>query len=582
MVAVSRLLDPDAQNSELRAYAFLQARYVTGAKNAVDCLQPVVEYAISHSAGREFDIETTGKFLSENYQLSIPYYMIESMVPALQKRGVLVYDEILKVNICGNLDAIAEGDHADLGFKLDDIEEAGESLERYAVHKGQESPFASRSWSEAIISFFRSDSNERKPVSKEVGGVIIRDAGQLDGRIVADFILHTWDNNREIYNTIEKIYYGVLVAEFLTNLEKTGDPDNFNTLSVIYDTTVLMRLLGTSGRKLRTATMEMHRTLQDIGCNTFYFGHNLTELEANLQYILEAHSAGKPIYPETQEALRNGEISLSEIAILIRIADREFGNLTITEHPTRYEEKTDGDQIDEVEFSNILHRSGSPTYTRFAGTAASYDAQSLALTVRIRDGLKPRDVSKSRAIFVTHNSFLASRSSRFLRDTFGYSARTIGAVMTVGQMTTLAWMANEIDYESGLVSKELAANCYLALIPRDGWDNAFWDAIEKIDRNTAGEDLKEILHSDVARGIALEITHGVPNLFKSVDYFELARRANLALKDGRRKSHKSGFQAGQKRVSVKLLSKAADLSQIAAIQLIFFLKLVFVLGPVDI
>lgn len=42
MVAVQQLLDPQARDPQLRAFAYLQARFVKGARSAIDCLQPLV------------------------------------------------------------------------------------------------------------------------------------------------------------------------------------------------------------------------------------------------------------------------------------------------------------------------------------------------------------------------------------------------------------------------------------------------------------------------------------------------------------------------------------------------------------
>ncbi|NEQ31417.1 MAG: hypothetical protein F6K04_10490, partial [Leptolyngbya sp. SIO4C5] len=83
MVAARALLDPTARDPELRAFAYLQARFVKGARSAVDCLQPFVMFAIGQFDGQAFDQEKVIRFLSDNYQINIPRYMLEDMAPHL-------------------------------------------------------------------------------------------------------------------------------------------------------------------------------------------------------------------------------------------------------------------------------------------------------------------------------------------------------------------------------------------------------------------------------------------------------------------------------------------------------------------
>ena len=82
MVAARQLLDPTARDPQLRAFAYLQARFVKGARTAVDCLQPFVLYAIGQFNGEQFEHDKIVTYLAENYQINMPYYMLEDMVPS--------------------------------------------------------------------------------------------------------------------------------------------------------------------------------------------------------------------------------------------------------------------------------------------------------------------------------------------------------------------------------------------------------------------------------------------------------------------------------------------------------------------
>ena len=57
--------------------------------------------------------------------------------------------------------------------------------------------------------------------------------------------------------------------------------------------------------------------------------------------------------------------------------------------------------------------------------------------MRLRRGKTPRNVADAEAIVVTHNSLFAHSSRRHLYSEGILPPRTIGPVLTVGQMTTV-------------------------------------------------------------------------------------------------------------------------------------------------
>jgi hypothetical protein len=89
------------------------------------------------------------------------------------------------------------------------------------------------------------------------------------------------------------IFTGVLIEDFIDNIQIISAPDTFAKLSIYYDTTVLLKLLGTSGRLLQSATMEMHRALQDLGCKTYYFDFGEVETSNVLEALITAYDMGQ-------------------------------------------------------------------------------------------------------------------------------------------------------------------------------------------------------------------------------------------------------------------------------------------------
>lgn len=543
MVPVSTLLDPKARDPQLRAFAYLQARFVTGARNAVDCLLPLVVYSIAQYAGQQFVVSTIARFIRENYQLTLPIYMLDEMVPKLIADGALQKSSLSDVLLCSKPPKLA----ASLGqidLSVQAITGVEQALSEYAKLQNSPDPLASSSWGDALISFFQGQVEGRPPKPKTVNGKLISDTRYFDDSVVGGFVLHASRALPDIYGTIEKIYYGVLVSDFLTKLERAGKKADYRGFQVIYDTTVLLRLLGTSGREMRSAALEMHQTLQDLGCQTFYFRHTYTELLNVLDYIVKSEQSHTPLIEETRAALDKAEITISQIAMIFATLDAKLGTMGITEHPETYQAAGKNSfQIDEKGFEEELKRTGKGAYQR---GAEIYDAMSLALIVRLRQGAWFNDLARCKAVFVTHNGLIAGKAKRYLADAKMQPPRSIGAILTVGQMTTVAWLANEIVYEPQRISKELIANSYKASLPMDGWNAAFWEACKS---ETSAEDATKALQSAVyvhsAREIALRETRGHVSLMESLNMKQVLERAQKRTEQLQTEAHEEGIKQGK-------------------------------------
>lgn len=524
MVTVERILDSSARDKQLRAFAYLQARFSTGTQNAIDCLLPFILYAIAELENEQFDERAVIDYISTNYGISMPFYMIEEMRPRLRQLGALDNNNIADLDICRNISDRDDAKSRGLDIQLEDIAKIGDSLANFAIGKGVEAPFTCDSWEDAIIRFFQSESHEVSTSSTKVKDVIVLDAAPLDNKIVSDYILWCSQNDVSKYEIIQRIYYGVLVGDFLSNLWATGNKIAYKNLVVFYDATVLMRLLGTSGNQLRIATLELHETLAHLGCRIYYFEHTLDELLSNIEAVVQADKHGGRMHPETNAALGAGEITIGSLNLIKAEADFLLGQLGITQHEAAYARLRPEDkyQIDENAFTDILQ---SARRTLKGRVTWETDARSLALLVRLRRGKTSRDVSECGCIFVTSNRYLAAVARKFLIDGRMIGRRDVGPMLTVGQMTTVAWLADEIPFEANRISKELVANCYRASMPTAGWDEAFWEALNRGNPEEAKRRLDNAIFVDGARRIAMDESMGQAMLVPKLDMASILLRA---------------------------------------------------------
>lgn len=557
MVSAAELTNPSSKNRQLRALAFFQASLTSNASNAIDCLIPVVLISIEGKNQSQFDVPEVASAIKDYFpQLELPLYMVNEIIPKLVERAALKRDNSTHLYIV-NSESIREGlSTSHVNFDENHISALEEGVAKFARDNGREAPLAFDNWEQAIIDFFASDREEIEGKIAQISGSIIRNPQDIDRALVASFLQKAEHTAPELLRSAASLYYAFTTYDFFRDLGSSGNKADYAGLSVFYDATVLMRLLGTSGDLLRTATLQMHEALQGLGCQVFYFDHTYNEIQSNLERVVANEKRGQSVYPETQEALRSGEITVGRVAALARMIDTELGAIGITQHFASYETTKPDDvhQIDEIQFTNDLYNN-SPNYDEFT---RQKDAHSIALIVRLRAGSYSRDVGKSKYIFVTHNVRLASVARRFCRVNKITPAHAVPPVLTLGQMTTLSWLASDRPYKEEEVTKELLANCYKAVLPSVRWEEEFWAAFSSM---PAGEDhskrLQDAIYVDTARRIALEQSFAHPSLVRKIVDGELIRRANLERERESEAARQRGEKQGGDAIKDRLRSNAA-------------------------
>lgn len=551
MIDANMLLNPDYQNPELRAYAFLSAQYRSGVRSSVDCLEPFVIYAISATAGEQLDWKGIRSYLRTKYGIDVPYYMLDRMQHGLIEAGALKASGLPGVFLCRDARPTVAGRTVD--FSIADIENLGQLLTSFAVARGLPAPATATSWPEIILPFFLHRSPPADKAIASVRGVMITDPKSVDFAFVADFIMEQYRSKSAAYKTIERLYYGVLVANFLTQIEATGDKASFKNLSIVYDAPVLLKLLGCSGNILREATEELHETLRDMGCQTYFFTHSYDELVAAIEAMVKCHENGRPLFRDTQEAITQGEITIAYIYTVRAELDLKLAALGLIEYSRRYADRESDDfQIGETAFQERLGKTGRWGTT--GSLAAERDAMSLGLIMRLRDGKEVREVAKARFIFMTHNPALAIRARDFLRDEHHLSDGAVWPIMTVGQLSTIAWVANEVFQDDRRITKELIADCYAVALPDEDFDEKLRDVLMRTDPKQAHELYQNAFLAQSIRHVALGQTGGHSALVKTLNTAELVATAEMV----RERTRAEAWQAGQAEAQAEVATQERE------------------------
>ncbi|HWB48619.1 MAG TPA: hypothetical protein VG651_05885 [Stellaceae bacterium] len=427
VVGVDAITSLQGASRSARSYAFLYAAFKgatstdAAIRDVVDCLIPFIAAYTNQIPGRQVELTNVQDFLRNTFGFDIPLYALEQLIPSLRAQGYIEYKPGVKIYT-----AIAKSD----GFAVareeieTDFDEIARLLNEYAEEVGfAESP-PSGSWEEAIIRFLKPD--EVTPRAKFINlRNVLLDPRDIETRIVAAFIQRMEAMQPERYNKIVKIFMGILVEDFLSGVSEVGEIDRRYPLIMFYDTSVLLRGLGCSGRLLRTASDELTRYLQDIGCAIHFLPGNEAEVDGVLSTIVNVKDSGGELEGETADAISRGEVSFDAIRLLCSNFVNRLAQQNIFEFTQNTFSGTSKHQINERAFSKYLLDESQRRGRRYGQQNRDNDASYLGTIVRLRGDTRARDFAASKYVFVTANRFLAIASREFPGERGPTDARTV-------------------------------------------------------------------------------------------------------------------------------------------------------------
>ena len=493
-------------------------------KDLLDCVVPIVSDSIDQLPPGQIVLEDLGQAVMKRFSFRMPTFTIEHVLGRLARNNKVIYDKDQRVYLHqGTTSRSKSVEEPKTSKKISHLERR---LSKYAkdVFDLKEPPLFS-TWSDVIVYFLHPDSIRVPKSPKEIKKVSVVDIDDIVCKVVSGFILRCEsENDQETFETIVEIYGGILLGDFLQNIQTTGHPQSFKDLTVLYDTTVLLRLLGSSGEKLRAATLEMNRDLQSLGCKTEYLRNNETELCNILDTIVGRYDSNQAIFGETGEALARGNDGV-QIGFL-RELNTGYPEALATHNvfPSKYSFQNTTTrnyfQIDELKFQELFS-SGKDNY--HSEQSRICDAQSLAVVMRLRHSSKAQDLGSSRFVFVTANAHLARSARIFVKKELGHTPLYVPPVLTHSQMSTAAWISREVRIQDSAISRELLANCMSAQQLSKEWMDCFAEFLKS---SKVSKEDHTIVHA--VRSIARDESLGNSTILRELNPNELLARARDA------------------------------------------------------
>jgi hypothetical protein len=528
---IDELLQLTGIDREAKALAFLYAAFrrtevsANPVQDALDCLIPFIVPYLNSISGKQILVDGIKTYLSATYGFDIPLYAIDQLLPALTRRNYIEYRKAVGRYFAKRQEPQFETTKQEIETQFDTVVE---ELGRYATGNGFDLTPPSGSWSEALLNFLRSRRERNERQIANIKGVLANTVN-VEAAIVGSFIKHLYDTQQLLFNQLLNVFMGVLIEEFISSISEVGTVVKNNPVCVLYDTAVLLRVLGCSGRLQRVAAEELNRYLQDLGFTTYYFSGNEEEVSNIISALISVKDSGRELEGETAEALSTGEVTITDIRMLQNTFTDRLATYNI--FPAGDLEKKAIDnapyQIDERGFAEYIKKEAIARGVGYGLQNRQNDASYLGTIMRLRGGTQTRDLAACGYVFVTTNRFLAGAARKYLIEQKVLRGPHCPPMLSVGQIATIAWLMKEHVLAPENAGRELLSNCFAAIRPDQAWFRYFRESIEK---NTGSveeyaKEPKNALILQAARRIAQEESFGNSAIVRELNMAEILRKA---------------------------------------------------------
>jgi hypothetical protein len=531
-VGIDELLALTGTDREAKAFAFLYATFkrtevsANPVQDALDCLVPFIAPYLNSNSGKQVSNEGIKQYLATTYGFDIPLYAIDQLLEALKRSGYVEYRKIV-----GRYFAKAQGTQFETTKQEIEIQfdVVIEELVRYAKRNGFELEPPSGTWADALINFLKSRGDRNEGSIENVKGIYTK-VGKIESSIVGGFIRELSESNPELFRNLLNVFMGVLIEDFISSISEIGNISRDKPVRVLYDTSVLLQLLGCSGRLPRVATQELNRYLQDLGFSTYYFSGNEEEVANIIATIISKKDSGKELEGETGQAISNGEVIFADIRALENAFSDRLAQI-YNVFPADDLEKSVIDnaayQIDERGFAEYIKKEAISKGVPYGLANRVNDASYLGAIMRLRKRLHTRDLASCGFVFVTTNRFLAQTARKFLMEQKVIRGPQCPPMLTVGQIATIAWLMKEHVLAPEKAGRELLSNCFAAIRPDQDWFRYFRESLEKITGpvDEYAKMPKNALILQAARRIAQDESGGNSAIVRELNMVEILNRA---------------------------------------------------------
>lgn len=556
-------------NSLIVSLAFLKVNSDSNGKDYLDNFLPLVAECLRESKDSVVSINNLQNDLKERFGICIPLQVIKSLLSRARKKDyVLLKDHTYYRN---------EGILCNLSFqnsqtKIQRIYSALiQDFQKFSKEK-YEKDLSEQEAEQLILSFI--SYNQTKIFQGNQDFKILPDYPELNiGNkvIIADYITTVHECNPQVFDYIETIVKGYMIANALYLPDSNISSKKFQKTKIFFDTSFIIFALGFSGDEIRVPCIELLDLLYVNGAQLCCFRHTVDEIKGILNACsnrlgqIDDSAFGRSI-----QFFSSHGYTASDIKLLISTLERAIESLRIhiVNKPDYYIHQY---VINEEELGATLR--DKVKYPREG--ALTRDVDSISSIYRLRKGQSYFCIEDSKAIFVTTNNTLARTINEFYYQDHDNS--TVSPCITDYSLTNIVWLKTPTKAPN-LPMKRVIADCYAAIQPDDALMARWIREINKLNDRGAliPEDYYFMRFSDEASKALMEFSLGDLDAVSEGTIPEILQRAkrkiteeteqrlkevnqNLSDEIARRKASEEEIQSTQNKNDKKEMDRMSNL-----------------------
>lgn len=496
----------------LIAFAFLAEKFEqTG--DIVQGLMPLFSPIIAELEGKEFSGDEFAERLSNYYGIKVHSWAVEDWLSRLESEKYIerlnpsnhtVKYRYLKVP---NDTKVDEGDVASLLERFSTFADAKFRDHEIVLSKEDfEKEFCDRLIRMEFLNIvLKPDASKAKGLysaktirlpksAAEAEELKSRELDEQLDYVCAEFIFKLSQEDEFSFNRLVLITCGALVAEVILDFQVPTKKVEFKNVTIYLDAPFVMDLLDLSFPENVKYSTELFKQLNETGARVAIFPHSIEEIRGAVRAPLERFDRGEVATGPTGSRLRSSPFRAYARSVIGSL-EKEIKELGISiagtsslksphslQHFTAHEEEELSEGIGHYENASARLR----------------DAGSISNVIRLRQrvDLPMQNLSSCRALFLTRNSRLAERSTRFLISKNVIGERSVPPCVHDRYMAGLLWVVYG-GKGVELSRHRLLANCASAISPRQDVIRKMHDFLSALDERKS-EHFQALMINDKA------------------------------------------------------------------------------------
>lgn len=471
-----KTIQKDRTDVILNTYALAKSSWIEE-----DFISSFVPMAVELIRKKGYNAIEVGPFADDfenEFGIRLPSQPAIKLLSILQKKEYIVYSQSRHVWL-PNLDKITK---VDLTEKRESVKDSIETVIKAMIEYAQQNYGEKLDVSESkklLYTFVQA--NSARILSEEFESIVPTEKNRS---LIASFVINSYEQNKDMFETIKKITIGALLVDALTIGESAESNYDFKGSIVYLDTRFFLNLIGFYGEYRESASTDLVNKLLSKGAKLFMFSHTRDEVNYILygcekwidstSYDPQKASSALRYLMSSKKDKKYVESVISSIAskcirFKITIDDNE-----ITEEDHKY-------QVERNELEGIIkccYEKNNIEITDRVEETIEYDIKSIEAIYRKKQGHQTYSISGSNTFLLTTNRNLVYACKVFHNQHF--VKNTIPPAISDIFLGTYIWTRSGIKCCETIATEKLIADCYTAMEPSQYAINKFCENVQEL------------------------------------------------------------------------------------------------------